>query len=103
MAVALGARQVMKLGDVGAVVARRAFNVAPDQPSIARPDDTLGNAPRFSALGARARFSFQAADPVHDIIIPSGLAELAVVDDVDADFDLAPDHRRRWRLSVWRR
>ena len=92
MTVALGARQIMKLGDVGAVVARRAFDVASHESGVARPDNPLGNAPWFGALCPRARFSFQAADAMNDIIIPRSFAELTVVDDVDADFDLA-SHR----------
>ena len=68
--VALAARQIMKLGDVGAVVARRAFAIPSYDAGFARSNDTSGNAPRLSAQCPGAWFSFQAADPVHNIIIP---------------------------------
>src|SRR6266446_3618727 len=82
--VALAARQIMKLGDVGTVVARSAFDIDSRHAGFARPNDASGSAPSLGTPRAGARFSFEAADSMHDIVIPRGFTELAVVDNIDA-------------------
>ena len=54
---------------------------------------------RFLERRSRARrrapgseLSFETANAVHDIVIPRSFAELAVVDNIDADFNLLPHH-----------
>ena len=52
----------------------------------------MSNAPGRGAVCPGASHPFETANAVHDIVIPRGFTELAVVDDIDADFNLLPHH-----------
>ena len=83
----------MKLGDVGAEVPRRIFDIASGKSGFARPNNSLGNAPGHGAVGPGASYPFETANAVHDVVIPRGFTELAVVDNIDPDFNLLPHYR----------
>jgi len=70
VSVALAARQIIKLGDVGTVVARSAFDIGSRHAGFARPNNASSNTPRLGASRPGARLSFEAANAVHDIIVP---------------------------------
>src|SRR5262245_50854027 len=92
LSVALAAGQVMKFGDIGAEMTRCSFDSVPRQSCFAWTNDSSGDGPGRSAMGSGVKFFLEAADAVHYVVVPRSFAQLAVADDIDADFDLAHDH-----------
>ena len=92
VSVALATGKVMKLGDVGAEVPWRAVDITSRQSGFARAHDSLSNAPGRRTVCLGASYLFETADAVDDIVIPRGFTELAVIDNIDADFNLLSHH-----------